>query len=277
MPPSYPGNRTGWWGVPTATIDWCEENYVVTQYVAEFWNTITNVIFIIPAALALYRAVQCSLEDRYIVGHAGVLIIGVGSWAFHCTLLHASQLLDELPMLFGICSFLYCMWTCNYKPGRSTWLPMFVTFSCSFLISVIYVAVNEPLFHEVCYGLIVTVLLIHSYYRGRTLGGSMTLYTVSLATLLVGFMLWNVEVQLCPHIRQIRGSIVWPLKPVTQLHAMWHLLTGVASHVHLLYSCQMRMQSLGYPCKLVTYGGCIPILQPPKDWIKQKYSSAKNR
>lgn len=29
-------DNVGVWGVPTSTLDWCEENYVVTKYVAEF-------------------------------------------------------------------------------------------------------------------------------------------------------------------------------------------------------------------------------------------------
>lgn len=28
-------NHTGYWGNPTATIDWCEKNYEVNYYVAE--------------------------------------------------------------------------------------------------------------------------------------------------------------------------------------------------------------------------------------------------
>ena len=32
----------GFWGKPTSLIDWCEENYVVTTYIAEFWNTIRS-------------------------------------------------------------------------------------------------------------------------------------------------------------------------------------------------------------------------------------------
>ena len=30
----------GYWGDMDATIDWCENNYVHTQYIAEFWYVI---------------------------------------------------------------------------------------------------------------------------------------------------------------------------------------------------------------------------------------------
>ena len=33
----------GFWGKPTATIDWCEANYEVTHYIAEFCEYFTKV------------------------------------------------------------------------------------------------------------------------------------------------------------------------------------------------------------------------------------------
>ncbi|KAJ8798314.1 hypothetical protein J1605_001439 [Eschrichtius robustus] len=30
------GDREGYWGPTTSTLDWCEENYAVTWYIAEF-------------------------------------------------------------------------------------------------------------------------------------------------------------------------------------------------------------------------------------------------
>lgn len=38
LEPDYPG----YWGPPTATIDWCEANYDVSFYVAEFCKLFVN-------------------------------------------------------------------------------------------------------------------------------------------------------------------------------------------------------------------------------------------
>lgn len=35
-------DRQGYWGTPTSTLDWCEENYVVSFYIAEFCKCNTS-------------------------------------------------------------------------------------------------------------------------------------------------------------------------------------------------------------------------------------------
>lgn len=36
-------------------------------------------------------------------------VVGLGSWAFHMTLLYEMQLFDELPMVWGTCVLVYCL------------------------------------------------------------------------------------------------------------------------------------------------------------------------
>ncbi len=38
------GDRVGVWGSPTSTLDWCEENHVLSYYIAEFCEKIDYAI-----------------------------------------------------------------------------------------------------------------------------------------------------------------------------------------------------------------------------------------
>jgi dihydroceramidase len=37
------------------------------------------------------------------------LLVGIGSTMFHMTLKYPMQLMDELPMIYGSCIFIFCM------------------------------------------------------------------------------------------------------------------------------------------------------------------------
>ncbi|TXC10462.1 hypothetical protein FocTR4_00005993 [Fusarium oxysporum f. sp. cubense] len=41
----YPPPQEGFWGQPTSTLNWCEEDYVISHYAAEITNTLTNLLF----------------------------------------------------------------------------------------------------------------------------------------------------------------------------------------------------------------------------------------
>ena len=80
--------RHGFWGKPSSTIDWCEENYQVSLYIAEFWNTISNLSFVVLALYGYRRARQERFERRFLAQYIAVLVTGIGSALFHGTLRH---------------------------------------------------------------------------------------------------------------------------------------------------------------------------------------------
>jgi dihydroceramidase len=124
------GQRTfGVWGAHTSTLDWCEvcffqsvaatrahpiffpqDNYVFTNYVAEAYNSFSNVPFFFLGLHGFVHTMSLTSGPtrqphphryRYALCHLGISAIGIGSFIFHATLLwHAQVLLDELPMIW---------------------------------------------------------------------------------------------------------------------------------------------------------------------------------
>ena len=87
----------GYWGTPDATIDWCERDYVQSVLVAEFWNTVSNLVMLLVCVCALLQARRHSLGAVTQVHPLGWATVAAGSIAFHGTLRYQCQLLDELP------------------------------------------------------------------------------------------------------------------------------------------------------------------------------------
>ncbi|NBO99296.1 MAG: hypothetical protein EBU90_04105 [Proteobacteria bacterium] len=87
-----------------STVDWCEANYTVTKYVAEFWNSSSGLAIVVSAIYWRYSSVTSDVFSGAF-GHCFkdifwyLLLVGVGTMLFHGTLLYKYQLLDELPML----------------------------------------------------------------------------------------------------------------------------------------------------------------------------------
>jgi len=83
----------GYWGPRTSAVDWCESNYTWSFYIAEFFNTITSLPAAFLALYGLYLTYKYGYDKRFIVVNLLVGMVGVGSAAFHGTLLYTGQVI----------------------------------------------------------------------------------------------------------------------------------------------------------------------------------------
>jgi len=71
----------GFWG-PTHT-PFCEEGYLITPYIAEFWNTLSNLWFLVAAIPGMIVCIRLGLPKRYFLINFIVFILGLGSGFYH--------------------------------------------------------------------------------------------------------------------------------------------------------------------------------------------------
>lgn len=214
----------GFWtplGAP-ALVDWCEPNYAVSPYVAEFWNTLSSLVMVGLGVFGLWRVRHAALRFR--LGMLGTCVVGFGSAAFHGTLLRVAQAADELPMVW---LGLACIWTLADRaraPGEGRGLAIgFAIFGSAFCAAYALVPWAFTLFVGV-YTLLVAWLAIRtvqlSFFRLSPPRVRFAGATVILAYIGSFFVMWLPEHVLfaCDH----------PIQ-AAQLHSWWHVGAGIGT------------------------------------------------
>lgn len=89
-----------------STIDWCEKNYTTSEFIAEYWNTMTGLFLIISGVMFynlnknLIMSNNLDIIQNFKNIYNLLILVGIGTMLFHSTLLYPFQLLDEIPMVF---------------------------------------------------------------------------------------------------------------------------------------------------------------------------------
>mmetsp|Transcript_8204 Transcript_8204/g.15223 ORF Transcript_8204/g.15223 Transcript_8204/m.15223 type:complete len:286 (-) Transcript_8204:248-1105(-) len=236
------------WGPITATLDWCEENYVLTSFVAEFWNTLSNAAIVGLALYGLRQSTRYRLESQFVMCYFALLCVGIGSTLFHATLLYPAQMLDELPMIWATSVFLYAIPSQQFREKHRILLIVFVI-SYSLVITVAYTINKSAIFHETAYGAGVVLLVYQAimalkrYPRAeRELSGVLKLGSMAFGG---AYVLWNIDNVFCSYIRRARKTAGWPVEHLSQLHAWWHVGTGIGTYCFVVFCSMLRQLECG--------------------------------
>lgn len=229
----------GFWGPTTATIDWCEPNYQHSFYVAEFWNTVSNLLFVLLGLYGLRNSMKQGFEPRFHAQFIAVIITGLGSAMFHGTLQFVHQQCDETPMVWAMLVWIYIVYSNEIQQLK----------------------IPEPAVIAVLTFLGVAFAIVHAIYRFTTM---FQLFFGTLAILccvrlcmyytrvkdprakavaisyvrnsLIGFVFWMVDYHYCHHMREL------PINP--QGHAWWHIFMGISSYHGPVFMQYVRMEQL---------------------------------
>ncbi len=88
-------------------MDFCEPNFAHSHYIAEFWNTLSSLAIVWVGGCGMALSCWQRLGNEQMLCYLCLTVVGVGSTAFHATLMRTGQVLDEVPMLWSVMALVY--------------------------------------------------------------------------------------------------------------------------------------------------------------------------
>jgi dihydroceramidase len=259
---------TPFWGTPTASVDWCETNYEVCHFIAEFWNTITSSFISVLGLLGLYLILRERIEKRFAVLYAGIVVIGLGSVAFHGALLLEYQLLDELPMIWTTLTWVYIYQTMESprkgRPQDAVLAKRLAIFAAIWTVGAPWVHFHAPLaFQSLFVGLMgYSMMNAHKYYKVCNNPTARTMYIIYNMSLAAGACIWLIDTHACNKLHYLFGSYWWH-KYVGSLHGYWHCFMSLNVYLGPVFAAVVRAQCLDVPASIKWWG--------PVPYVKRDY------
>lgn len=255
----YHEPREGYWGDKTVTLNFCEEDYVISYYCAEFCNTLTNLLFIWLGLKGIRDCFKYGHPAIFVIAFIGYMIVGTGSTLFHATLKYPMQLVDELSMIYTTC--LMCFATFSYRRSRAFSVVLGAALiGLAWFITARYYHTKDPQFHQDAYAVLTAVVVFSNMWimeksvrpalekrqqQRSAASGVPTADTIikdmwilvatGLTIFLGGFLIWNLDNVYCSTIRPWRHNMGLPWAVVLEGHAWWHLMTGIGAYYYITW------------------------------------------
>jgi len=225
----------GFWQI-SSSIDWCERNYVVSWYIAEFWNTISSLVIILCGAIDLHHAIKMKAELPFKLYALSVIMVGMGTVAFHGSLTYIGQLGDELPMVWCMMVSWYILITMEQKKSTGGMLPKLLA-AYGLLFSLVHTIGAYTVLFQVHFVVLMLVPVMYGYkfiqkYQTHPGVKPLTLYYVALWA--VAGIVWITDQICCEGLHSLKIESFGLEIPNPQLHAFWHIFTGFCTHVGMV-------------------------------------------
>lgn len=252
----------GYWLPHTSSVDFCEPNYFVSDYIVEFHNTWSSMLITaMTVAACLYG--NPTKELRFAVMYFFIGVVGIGSVLLHGTLHWFFQSSDEIPMLWQSLSTLYTLCVMNEKRNSSRSRTLALVFSTvGILQTIVYYR-----FQQIYASFIITFVLSSTCVTSWTAYLAffepnkdfrplrVTLWLGALRNFVIyGAGVWLIDFHLCDYLT--------PLYVHTTgftLHVLWHFFSCLGALYIVAFVVAVRMQVLKMEPRVEFIGGVVPV------------------
>ena len=196
------------WGTPDVSVSFCENKYIVSDYIAEYYNTMSALSYVI-VGLLFYKTKLQKLSKI-------IILLGLGTALLHSTLRFYGQWIDELSML--ILSFYIIKEIRQMRFG--------ITTSELYLLLLIFPYFLFERYFSYFF-VVFSSLQIYTYTISRKNYDECTrqvyyLIKAYLIVLILSSICWLGDQLFCDYVQDY------------QLHAVWHVGTSLALFFGLL-------------------------------------------
>ncbi|CAM1507384.1 Fc.00g070250.m01.CDS01 [Cosmosporella sp. VM-42] len=267
----YPDYDEGFWGEPTSTLNFCEEDYALSFYCAELCNTVTNVLFVWLGLKGIRNCLKYSHPGIFVIAFVGYIVVGLGSTFFHASLKYPMQLVDELSMIYTTCLMVYASF--SYSRSRTFSVVLGVNLlGLAGFITLYYHVTKNPAFHQAAYAALTATVVFRSMWvmesqlrpalearnQAKSRKTLKTMWKIvatgeagvssneaaidevpGLLVFLGGWFIWNLDIHFCSQVRRWRRAIGLPWAVLLEGHAWWHLMTGLA-YYYIVWGIWLR-------------------------------------
>jgi dihydroceramidase len=204
----------------------------------------------------LHRGV---LERRFLLAFFAVMVVGLGSIAFHATLRRELQMMDELPMLYSALIMVFILLENRRAHRLGGWFPALLVVHgalVSYLSSFTRGPLQFYLFH-ISFGSMELFALLGVYviYRRSDSSAVRWLFRFGMSSYAIAVLVWFADLKLCDVLAGTLPAHGWP-NP--QFHAVWHVLVSSGLYLLTLLIAYDRLEALGRRPELRRRFGFIP-------------------
>ena len=197
-----------YWGTPDVSVSFCENKYVVSDYIAEYYNTMSALSYVI-VGLIFYKTKLKKLSKI-------IILLGIGTALLHSTLRFYGQWLDEIAML--ILSFYIIQEIRQMRFGITT-SELYLT-----LLIFPYFLFERYFYY---FFIVFSSLQVYTYVISRKNYDECTrevyyLVKAYSVVLVLSSIFWLCDQLFCDYVKEY------------QLHAVWHVGTALALFLGLL-------------------------------------------